>query len=128
MPVLKEDNKKSFGKLGEDLAAEYLEKEGYRLLDRNYRAGRLGEIDIVAVQGEYLCFIEVKTRTGKLFGLPCEAVDGRKQSTLRKLALAYMKHKGLEGRNVRFDIVEVTGDKRDGEFIHININLIRNAF
>lgn len=128
MPVLKENNKRSFGKLGEDLAAEYLGKNGYKLLDRNYRSGRMGEIDIVAVQGEYLCFIEVKTRTGKLFGLPCEAVDARKQANLRKLAWAYMKHKGLEGKNARFDVVEVTGNKKGDEFINIKINVLRNAF
>lgn len=121
-------NKRSFGGEGEKLAADYLMHNGYRLLDMNYRSGRMGEIDIVAAQDEFICFIEVKTRTGSLFGRPCEAVGRRKQENLRRLAWAYLKHKGLTGRNARFDIVEVTGDIRDDKFINIKINLIRNAF
>jgi putative endonuclease len=121
-------NKRSLGSEGERLAADYLVQNGYRLLDMNYRSGRMGEIDIVAAQDEFICFIEVKTRTGSSFGLPCEAVGRRKQENLRRLAWAYLKHRGLTDRNVRFDIVEVTGDKKGGEFINIKINLIRNAF
>lgn len=121
-------NKRSFGGEGERLAAEYLRQNGYRLLDVNYRFGRLGEIDIIASQDGYICFVEVKTRTGTDFGRPCEAVGRKKQETLRRLAWAYLKYRGLTDRNARFDIVEVTGDKKDGEFINIKINLIKNAF
>ncbi len=121
-------NKRSFGSEGERLAAEYLRQNGYRLLDVNYRFGRLGEIDIIAAQDGYICFVEVKTRTGTEFGLPCEAVGRKKQETLRRLAWAYLKYRGLTDRNARFDIVEVTGDKKDGEFINIKINLLKNAF
>lgn len=126
--MLKSENKRSFGAAGEELAAEYLVQNGYRLLDRNYRSGRIGEIDVVAAHEDFICFIEVKTRTGTLFGQPCEAVDGRKQLNLRKLAWIYLKHKGLTERNIRFDIVEVTGDRKGDEFINIKINIIRNAF
>ena len=121
-------NKRTFGGEGEKLAADFLIKSGYRLLDLNYRYGRMGELDIVAAEGEFICFVEVKTRTGDSFGRPCEAVGWRKQETLRRLAWAYLKHKGMTDRNARFDIVEVTGDRKDEKFINIKINLIRNAF
>lgn len=121
-------NKRSFGGEGEKLAADYLVKNGYRLLDMNYRCGRIGEIDIIAAEDEYICFVEVKTRTGITFGRPCEAVGTGKQENLRRLAWAYLKQKGLTDSNVRFDMVEVTGDRMDGKFLNIKINLIRNAF
>lgn len=127
--VMKEKiNKRSFGGEGEKLAADYLVQNGYSLLEMNYRYGRMGEIDIIAAENEFICFIEVKTRTGSTFGLPCEAVGWKKQVNLRRLAWAYLKYKGLTNRNARFDIVEVTGDRKDEKFINIKINLIRNAF
>lgn len=121
-------NKRSFGAEGEKFAAEYLVNNGYRLLDMNYRCGRMGEIDIVASEAEFICFIEVKTRTGSTFGRPCEAVGWKKQENLKRLAWAYLKHKGLTGSNARFDIIEITGDRTGDSLINIKINLIRNAF
>ncbi len=66
------------GVAGENHAAHYLQTLGYRIIQRNYRT-RIGEIDIIAREGEFLVFVEVKTRTGQNFGLPQSAVDARKQ-------------------------------------------------
>lgn len=121
-------NNKRFGSVGEQLAAEYLEKNGFIIMDRNFRAGRFGEIDIVASENEYICFIEVKTRTGTLFGTPAEAVGYSKREKLRKLAWIYLKQRNLGEKNMRFDIVEVIGQRFNEEFKLKNILLIRSAF
>jgi putative endonuclease len=121
-------NKRSFGAIGEQLAAEYLEKKGFVILDRNYRSGRFGEVDIVALEKDFLCFIEVKTRTSSNFGSPAEAVGHTKREKLKSLAWMYLKHKQLGERNMRFDIVEVTGKRKNDEFLPEQINLIRSAF
>ena len=128
MDQIKKDNKRSFGSLGEELACSYLSANGYKIAEKNYRVGKLGEIDIIAAEGEYICFIEVKTRTGNMFGTPSESVGRKKQENIRKLAWIYLKFKGLIDKAVRFDIAEVTGCKKDGCFIPENINIIKNAF
>lgn len=128
MAQLKKENNRSFGLYGEELAAGYLASNGYKILEKNYRSGRLGELDIIASEKEYICFIEVKTRTGTLFGTPGEAVGRRKQDNIRKLAWTYLKLHGLSEKPVRFDIVEVTGRKTDSGFKPDTINLIKNAF
>jgi putative endonuclease len=121
-------NKRSFGSLGEQLAAEYLSNNGFSILDRNYRSGRYGEIDIIAEEKEYICFIEVKTRTGNLFGSPIEAVGYDKREKIKALAWSYLKYRNLGERNMRFDIVEVTGKRVNEEFVPERINLVRSAF
>lgn len=121
-------NKRSLGSIGETFAAEYLEKQGFSILDRNYRSGRYGEIDIIATENEYMCFIEVKTRTGSLYGTPIEAVGYEKRQKIKALAWIYLKHKSFGARNMRFDIVEVTGKRINEDFIPDNINLVRDAF
>ncbi len=97
------------GANGEDLACSYLEEQGYTILERNLTCGRLGELDIVAGRAGFLCFIEVKTRSSELYGLPCEAVTKSKQKKLRRCAQYYLLKKGY-GRKVppiSFDIVEI---------------------
>lgn len=114
---------KKLGKKGEDKAAEYLEKCGYRILERNFRCGRYGELDIVAEDGGYICFIEVKSRSSINFGLPCEAVNKAKQEKLRVLAFFYLDRNSLVDSDVRFDVVEVFYGEG-----HIEVNVIKNAF
>jgi len=98
---------RSVGKAGEDAAVDFLKKKGYRILGRNVRSRR-GEIDIVARDGETVCFIEVRTRTGvATHALPLESVDGRKRRRLAALAAAYLKHRGWCERRARFDVVSV---------------------
>jgi len=117
-------NNRLTGLTGEKAAVEYLENVGYEILETNYRYGRLGEIDIIARENEYLCFVEVKTRNNLLFGLPSEAVDWKKQNKIRQMALLYTKMHKLENGKIRFDVVEVLLDKAGKP----TVNLIRNAF
>ncbi len=121
-------NNRRFGSVGEQLAADYLERNGFTIMDRNFRAGRFGEIDIVAAENEYICFIEVKTRTGSLFGTPAQAVGYTKREKLKKLAWIYLKQGNFGEKNIRFDIVEVTGQRFNEEFRLKDIELIRSAF
>ena len=102
------------GRYGENAAAKYLRKKGYRILERNYRAGR-NEIDIIAENKEYKIFVEVKTRSESLsadadFGIPSDAVDNGKQKRTAAAADAYLcknEGDGEYGKMIRFDIIEV---------------------
>ncbi len=102
-------NKRSYGKAGEDLAAEYLTQTGYRILYRNYWC-RMGEIDIVAQKDEAVHFVEVKTRSSGRFGIPSESVTRRKTDRMKMAAESYMKTMagmpGL-GKRVQFDVIEI---------------------
>jgi len=100
------DNRRSLGDRGEDLAAASLKKQGYKILERNYRTP-LGEIDLIARHQKALVFIEVKTRTSDRFGAGQEAVHHAKQARLRKLADYYLKQKRLGEVEVRFDVVGI---------------------
>jgi len=113
------DCRKSIGAAGEDAAVRYLEKIGYTILERNYRL-RIGEVDVIARDEEYLVFIEVKTRHSQRFGSPFEAVDVRKQQQIVKVAAAYMQERDIP---VRFDVVAVIRNGRD-----IRVELLKNAF
>ena len=106
--VEKDRIKKKRGRKGEDLACAFLEQNGYRVIERNFRC-KMGEIDIVATDGEYLCFTEVKARTRTDYGMPRDAVDRRKQLKLLRCAQLYLKlHPGYAQRfSPRMDIVEV---------------------
>ncbi len=93
------------GRQGEDLAATALEAAGFEIVARNVRT-RLGEVDMVARDGRFLVFVEVKTRRGDRFGTGAEAVGWRKQERLRRLAAAYLG-KAVETTPIRFDVVDV---------------------
>lgn len=104
-------NKRQAGTSYEIKAEEYLIKKGYKILERNFR-NRSGEIDIIAKDGEYFCFVEVKYRTTNDFGSPLEAVDYRKQNQIRKVAMYYlMKNKLSEWTPCRFDVIGFEGEK-----------------
>jgi putative endonuclease len=101
----------SIGKWGERRAAKYLEAKGFTVLESNFRC-RIGEIDIVAREGSDLVFAEVKTRADLLYGLPCEAVNERKQQQLARVAEAYLAmdagRAGCAGTTrPRFDVIEI---------------------
>jgi putative endonuclease len=93
------------GQRGEQIAAEFLEQKGYKILDRNWRYGR-AEVDIVAMNGGTLVFAEVKTRSDDLFERPESAVDDKKRRLLARAAVAYMRKIGHEWA-IRFDILAV---------------------
>lgn len=113
----------SLGRLGEEMACKYLKKAGYKILELNYR-GHLGEIDLVAEDGEYLVFVEVKTRSGLAYGHPFESINSRKQHQLIRAAREYLAKHGAEERFCRFDAVSVL--QRDGQ--EPRVELLKNAF
>lgn len=109
------------GKRGEQLAKQYLISNGYKILNINYR-NKIGEIDIVAIDGDILVFAEVKTRTSMKYGYPYEAVNKRKQQKIIYTSLMYLKERNIKDIQLRYDIIEVyltTSTK---------INHIDNAF
>jgi putative endonuclease len=109
--------KKLFGDRGEKRAVKYLKKNGYSIIERNYRTF-FGEVDIIAVKDGTLIFVEVKTRNTAVFGMGYEAVGAEKQKNIRQSALLYCKkHQKLS--LLRFDVISI--DK--GVITHIE-----NAF
>lgn len=118
------DARKRLGVSGEDLACDYLERNGIRVVDRNVRFN-LGEIDIVAIDQNRLCLIEVKTRHSLAYGRPSLAVNYKKQQTIRRLAELYIKtHPKYAFLSPRIDVIELLlpGDGKK------YINHIKSAF
>lgn len=116
-------NRTRLARRGEDQAAQYLQAQGYRLLARNWRR-RTGELDIVAMEGDTLVFVEVKTRRTLNYGLAEESIDARKQAQLARLAQQFIEaHPALQFRECRFDVVVI-----DGTVLPEQIRLYRNAF
>jgi putative endonuclease len=99
--------KKSLGVRGEDAAAKFLKRQGYHILVRGADS-RLGELDIIAVDGRTVVFVEVKTRSSDDAGHPTEAVDERKQQRMTRAALGYLKSNLLLEYTSRFDVVAIT--------------------
>lgn len=95
-----------FGRIGERLAANYLEDRGYRLLLRNFRCA-YGEIDLIAEEQDDLVFVEVKLRRGTAFGLPEEAIDARKQRRLLQVASYYLSLHECAERSWRIDVIAI---------------------
>jgi len=98
----------SLGKLGENLAAEWLQQHGYTILDRNWKSGRT-EIDIIAENDRFIVFAEVKTRSAGYLADPATAVNVPKQRTIIFAASNYIKNRNLE-KEARFDIITVVAD------------------
>ncbi len=113
-------NKRLLGQRGEGIACKALEKEGYRILEKNFRC-RQGEIDIIAEERGVICFIEVKSRFSESFGLPEEAVTGWKQRKLLTAAVIYLEKKRIKSQDVRFDVVSV-------DLKTEKARILRNAF
>lgn len=112
---------KLLGKEGEDRAARFLVKQGYRILERNYST-KSGEIDLIALHEGAVVFVEVKTRTNSAYGAPELAVTPRKQLRMVKAALGYIKYKKLHQVPCRFDVVAITSEREQ------DVALIQNAF
>jgi putative endonuclease len=111
------------GKQGEDLAFQTIRRLGYKKIIRNYRCA-LGEVDLIAEDGDTLVFIEIKTRRTGSVGYAKEAVNDRKRRQLSRVALAYMKANGRLETKARFDVVAVFLQRDAGP----EIEVIRNAF
>ncbi len=112
------------GNAGEALAQEILAREGYRILEAKYRRAH-GEIDLIALEGEILAFVEVKTRRRGGYGAPAEAVDGRKRSHLIGAARRYLYENRIADRQCRFDVLSIYADEQ-GRLIRYE--LLRDAF
>ena len=115
------DQRQVLGKIGESAALSYLKTHGYRILQTNYRT-RFAELDIIAEDGQTLCFIEVKTRKSLRTGLPKESVTSAKQKKIIMGATSYLKKENRFDSLIRFDVAEVYMD--DAPVVY----LIKNAF
>jgi putative endonuclease len=112
-----------FGNRGERLAARFLRRQGYRILARQYRTP-LGEIDLIAQDGDCVVFVEVKTRRSDQAGHPVEAVTPAKQTQLARLALVFLKQRRLLACRARFDVVAILWSRRR----HPQLEHYRDAF
>jgi putative endonuclease len=110
------------GKFGETLALKKIKRLGYKRIVRNYRCP-LGEVDLIAWDGDTLVFIEIKTRMGRSTDYAKEAVNARKKRQISKVALAYMKSNDYSDAKARFDVVAVCVGRGEPE-----IEVIKNAF
>ena len=119
---MKDTKKIITGKEGEKIAAAFLKKNGYRIIEINFRCP-IGEIDIVAKEKDDLVFVEVKTRKSIELGYPEQAVGIRKQKKMSQLALWYLQKRKIADTNARFDVVAVTLMPENNE-----VKLIKNAF
>ncbi len=109
------------GEKGEGLAVKFLKKKGYKIIKQNYKTP-IGEVDIIAKEGETLVFIEVKTRESVEYGLPFEAVNSFKRRKIVNVALLYLK-RFKEIPPCRFDVISIYYEKGKPEF-----ELIKEAF
>ncbi len=103
------------------MAARHLRLHGYRIIARNFRAAG-AEIDVIAMDGDTLVFVEVKARRGTSSGTPEAAVDDRKQMRIRRAAEVFTSQKAA-GVAIRFDVVAISGDGRKRK-----LEILRNAF
>ena len=111
------------GKSSEAIAAGFLERNGYKILECNYKSW-FGEIDIIATDRHTLCFVEVKSRSSCEYGIPKEAVGRHKQRKISQSALSYLKARQLMNQSCRFDVLSVIQDTEGRN----SFELIKNAF
>jgi putative endonuclease len=116
------NKRQQFGKESESLAVRYLKKNGYKILEQNYR-NKLGEIDIIAKEKKTLVFVEVKAGRTNLFGNPKWAVTPKKQRKISMVALYYLKATKKTHVKARFDVVALSSAKDNPQ-----IEIIKNAF
>ncbi len=110
------------GRYSEEKAAAFLKRNGYKILERNYKTA-FGEIDVIAKEGGAIVFVEIKSRASPLFGPPYLRITKEKRHNIIKNALSYLKRHGLIDGECRIDVVSVSLDKKEHP-----IELIKNAF
>ncbi len=110
--------RQKLGKLGEDLATRYLQKKRYKILARNYIAGRYGEIDIIAEQNGQLVFIEVKTKTDEQFGSPEQEFNYYKKKKMRRAVQNYLFKNYNQDRDWRIDLIAIDVSARKPDIRH----------
>lgn len=116
------NKRQKFGEKGEEIAVRHLKKEGYKIIETNYRT-KLGEIDIIAKDKDTIVFAEVKTRKSVQFGDPKQAVTIQKQKKISRVALCYLKATGQSAARARFDVVGVISNRDKDQ-----VEIIKNAF
>ncbi len=116
--VFEKDNtkvrNKISGSVGEVLSVNFLKNKKYKILETNFKT-KFGEIDIIALDGKVIVFIEVKERNTLAFGRPIEAVDFKKQQKIRRVAEFYLMLKNKTYADCRFDVIEIIGDEINHE-------------
>ena len=112
---------KELGRRGEEAAAVYLERRGYDILERNWTCVA-GEADLVVTDGDYLVFVEVKTRTDTEKGFPAEAVTAKKREKYERIAAVFLQNHRISDIGVRFDVVSIIAYGADRAFIKHHIN------
>lgn len=117
------NNTKQEGSQGENKAIEYLINLGYKIIKTNFTFGKVGEIDIIAKDGDTLVFVEVRKRLNNEYGKPEESLTLKKRNKIRKTAEAYLYINKIENIECRFDFIGI--EKENDE---ITINHIKNAF
>jgi putative endonuclease len=122
MTEIKDTRRITTGREGERIAADFLKKNGYRIVENNYRCP-IGEIDMVARDKNDLVFVEVKARKSGALGYPEQAVGRQKQRKMSQLALWYIQDKKMHDANVRFDVVAVLLRSSGND-----VKLIKHAF
>ncbi|MBI4655275.1 MAG: YraN family protein [Elusimicrobia bacterium] len=110
---------RQIGREYEEVAAQFLRRQGFKIVEHSYRC-RLGEVDIVAYEGEALVFVEVKARSNPDFGGPFCAVAEAQKKRIVKAAIAYIKAKNVKPESIRFDVVGIVPGEEP--------ELVRNAF
>jgi putative endonuclease len=118
------DFRKEIGFEGEQIAAKYLKRKGYKIIQKNYRC-KLGEIDIIAEQNKTIIFVEVRTKHTEKLGLPQYSVNSAKMGQISKAALWYIKEKKITDQACRFDVIAITFPSKSDE---PKIEHIENAF
>jgi putative endonuclease len=116
------DKRQQFGKKSENLAVWYLKKNGYKIIEQNYRTP-LGEIDIIAKEKKTIVFVEVKSRRSIRYGNPKWAVTPKKQRKISMVALQYLKSTRQMDAKARFDVVAVMSNRDQPQ-----IEIVKNAF
>ncbi len=106
------------GKQGEEIAEKYLKKQGYKILNKNFRC-KQGEIDLIASDKNEIVIIEVKTRTSNTYGNPADAVDIRKQRHIYNAAQYYLYKNKLETKQIRIDVIEIYIEGKKIKINHI---------
>ena len=110
------------GRWGEDVAADYLERQGYTIIERDWKSGHR-DLDIIALDGDMVVFVEVKTRSNRMFTDPEMAIDYQKIRHLQQTANHYIKYRHIDS-DIRFDIITVVGTINDSPAI----DHIKDAF
>ena len=114
---------KRIGNFGEDIAANYLRDLGYRLLERNFRSNQ-GEVDIIAEDGDFLVFIEVKNYSFRSYGMPQASIRKSKRENIIHAARFYLHRRRITDKFCRFDVLTIYWEMEGGR----KVELIKDAF